>query len=111
MITVNIANDYTKKPGGRHIKEGPYSGEDFRNTILAPAFQKAQIKKEDLLVILDGGYGYATSFLEEAFGGLARDTLNSSVLKIKFTSEEEPTLVSKIYQYMRDALKEQGVAV
>lgn len=54
---------------------------------------------------------YATSFLEESFGGLARETLNPAVLKIKLISEEEPSLIAKIYQYMRDALKEQGVAL
>ncbi len=111
MITINIANDYTKKPGGRHITEGPFSGEDFRNTMLAPAFQKAQAQKDDLLVNLDGGYGYATSFLEESFGGLARETVNPSVLKIKLISEEEPSLIDKIYQYMRDALEERGITV
>ena len=111
MITINIANEYTKMPGGRHVGEGQFSGEDFRISMLTPAFQKAQEKKEDLLVNLDGGYGYATSFLEESFGGLARETLNPAVLKIKLISEEEPSLIAKIYQYMRDALKEQGVAV
>lgn len=48
MITINIANEYTKMPGGRHVGEGQFSGEDFRRSMLAPAFQKAQEKKGGL---------------------------------------------------------------
>lgn len=53
---------------------------------------------------MDGGYGYATSFLEEAFGGLARKTNDKDILKIKIISDEEPALVKKVRQYMKDAL-------
>ena len=28
-MTINIAKDYSKTPGGRFIKEGEYSGEDL----------------------------------------------------------------------------------
>ena len=60
---------------------------------------------DQLTVILDGGYGYATSFLEEAFGGLAREMRNSKIKDIIIISEEEPQLISKIQQYITDALK------
>ena len=56
MITVNIAADYTKMPGGRLIKEGPFSGEDFREKILKPNYLKAKESKQNLTVILDGGF-------------------------------------------------------
>ena len=103
MIRIDVAQEYTKTPGGRFIAEGEYSGEDFRERLLKPRFLEAQERGETLTVILDGGYGYATSFLEEAFGGLARE-LNSRDLKIKIISDEEPELVQKIAQYIRDAL-------
>lgn len=77
MITINIATDYTKTPGGRFISEGEYSGQDFREKVLKPKFLQALENNDQLTVILDGGYGYATSFLEEAFGGLAREMRNS----------------------------------
>lgn len=103
-MVINIANDYTKSPGGRFIDEGEYSGEDFRERILSPAFEECQTRGEKLTVILDGGYGYGSSFLEEAFGGLARKTNNSDILKISLISDEEPKLIDDIVGYMKDAL-------
>ena len=105
MITINIATDYTKTPGGRFISEGDYSGQDFREKVLKPKFLQALENNDQLTVILDGGYGYATSFLEEAFGGLAREMRNSKIKDIIIISEEEPQLISKIQQYITDALK------
>ena len=105
MITINIATDYTKTPGGRFISEGEYSGQDFREKVLKPKFLQALENNDQLTVILDGGYGYSTSFLEEAFGGLAREMRNSKIKDIIIISEEEPQLISKIQQYITDALK------
>ena len=105
MITINIATDYTKTPGGRFISEGEYSGQDFREKVLKPKFLQALENNDQLTVILDGGYGYATSFLEEAFGGLAREMRSSKIKDIIIISEEEPQLISKIQQYITDALK------
>lgn len=104
-MTINIANDYTKSPGGRYIIEGEYSGEDFRERILLPAFEKCQSNDEELIINLDGGYGYGSSFLEEAFGGLARKTKNHNILKITIISDEEPQLINDILKYMKDELK------
>ena len=92
-MTINIAKDYSKTPGGRFIKEGEYSGEDFREKILAPAFAKCKKNGEQLTVNLDGGYGYGSSFLEEAFGGLVRKNKDKSILQIKLISDEEPKLI------------------
>lgn len=104
-IIINIAGEYTKTPGGRFKKEGKYSGEDFRVSILRPKFEMAEKSGDELIVNLDGGYGYATSFLEEAFGGLARETKNKDVLKIKIISDEEPALIEKIKAYMQEVFK------
>lgn len=106
MITINIAQDYTRTPGGRFSAEGKYSGEDFREKILKPKFEEAQVNNDTLFVILDGGYGYATSFLEEAFGGLARELKNPALKNIVIISEEEPALVGKVKQYITDALNQ-----
>ena len=108
MIIINIAKDYSKMPGGRFAKEGPYSGEDFRKSILKPKNQEAKKKNKQLPVILDRGYGYATSFLEEAFGGLARELGDSNILNIRIISDEAPALVAKIEGYIRDALRTRG---
>lgn len=101
---ISIANDYTKTPGGRHAKEGRFSGEDFRQNILYPAFAESLEKGYMLTVDLDGGFGYGSSFLEEAFGGLARMTHDHRILSIRIISDEEPRLVDDIRKYMEDAL-------
>jgi hypothetical protein len=71
MNKLRIA-DYASSPGGRFISDGDFSGEWFRDQILAPALLAVKDKSEKLEVELDGTSGYGSSFLEEAFGGLVR---------------------------------------
>ena len=108
MIEINIAREYSKTPGGRYIKEGKYSGEDFRERFLKPRYLEAQESDDILIVNLDGGYGYGSSFLEEAFGGLIRSLKNVDLERIRIVSEEEPQLSEDIKKYMSDALKNEG---
>ena len=69
--------DFTKYPGGRFVKDGPGSGEQFRRDVLLPAFKQSG----KICVLLEGAYGYPISFLEEAFGGLTpRPKLSIAVL-------------------------------
>ena len=114
-MIINISKEYTKMPGGRTILEGEYSGEEFREKLLKPAYLETCRIGDNLTVVLDGGYGYATSFLEEAFGGLVRCIDDKKLLKgierIKIVSEEEPAWVDKVSLYISDALKEKGVKV
>lgn len=108
-IVINIARDYTQTPGGRYISEGPYSGEEFRKNILRPEFERFIFSEDcDMTVILDGGYGYAPSFLEEAFGGLAHETQNQKIRKIKIISDEEPEQLKKIKGYINGALEDKN---
>ena len=103
-MMIRIADEFTKIPGGRHISDGPHSGEEFREKMLKPAFYDAKMKKEKLVVDLDGGFGYGTSFLDEAFGGLARVTKDPEVLNIQIISTEEPTLVERVMSFMKSGL-------
>ena len=104
-IQINIAKEYTKTPGGRYISEGNFSGEDFRQTILKPAFERAIVESKTLVVVLDGGYGYSPSFLEEAFGGLVRETKDTRVAQIVIVSDEEPGQIEKIKGYINSELR------
>ena len=105
-IIINIACDYTRTPGGRYISEGAFSGEDFREKILKKKVVEALSKKVEVTVILDGGFGYAPSFLEEAFGGLARELQDNSLLSIiHIVSEEEPKLAEDVFGYIKEALE------
>lgn len=74
--------------------------------MLYPCYLESVSLQEPLTVNLDGGYGYGSSFLEEAFGGLARETKDRNVLKIKIVSNEEPRLIEDVKRYMEVALNE-----
>lgn len=107
-MNINICKDYTDTPGGRYIKQGDFSGEDFRNKLLKPKYIEAIEKGEKLKIDLDGGYGYGSSFLEEAFGGLIRelDKNYKQVLEvIEVKSDDEPSLIDDITKYINDAIK------
>ena len=107
MILINICNDFTDTPGARYRSEGDFSGEEFRETILIPKYEEAVKSKQQLKIELDGGYGYATSFLEESFGGLARIYQIQEVLDtLLFVSEDEPSLIEEITEYIKNARQE-----
>lgn len=100
-MIIHIATDFTETPGARYRLEGDYSGEEFREAILEPKFLEARGAGEKLTIDLDGGYGYPTSFLEEAFGGLARKYGASSVSAVLvFISRDEPSLIDEIREYI-----------
>lgn len=69
LVTINVAKDFSRTPGGRYIAHGPASGEEFRQKLLIPNLQAERY----LVVELDGAWGYPASFLEEAFGGVVRE--------------------------------------
>jgi hypothetical protein len=96
--------EFTSTPGARYTWEGPYSGEEFRESYLAPAFLRARKANTTLTVDLDGTSGYATSFLEESFGGLARRYGIADVLRIvKIKCDDEPASIARIDGYIRNA--------
>ena len=107
MLVINIAKEFTDAPGPRYIANGDFSGEAFREQILIPKYKQAIENNEKLEINLDGGYGYPSSFLEEAFGGLARiyepqDVLNT----LTFISNEEPPLIPAIKRFIEEARDE-----
>ncbi len=104
MIKYSIAKSYTDTPGPRYQNEGEFSGEHFRKTVLLNLVKEAKEKAEQIELNLDGGYGYPTSFLEEAFGGLIRELKDESLLSMfVFISDEEPALIDEIKTYMSAA--------
>ena len=104
MKRISIAESFNSAPGSRNVDEGSYSGEEFLNRILQPAFEEVLKSNSKLLVDLDNTEGYATSFLEEAFGGLARKHGAKVVLKtLEFKSDDEPLLIEEIKSYIEDA--------
>lgn len=105
MTTIlNIANDFSPTPGARYRTDGKFSGQEFYESILNKAFSKTSSIGQKLVIVLDGTAGYATSFLDEAFGRLARDF---GVEKVKsglsLVSVEEPELLEEIDEYIENA--------
>lgn len=99
MKQIDISKNFSDVPAGRYKTDGPNSGERFRNDLLVPALQT----RERVEVILDGAEGYGSSFLEEAFGGLVRNTdytreyLASNLIIISHSKE---------YEFYRDLVLE-----
>lgn len=100
-IVINIANDFSRYPLGRTPADSDFSGETLRKYYLAPAL-RCGFGTSIVEVELDGTCGYASSFLEEAFGGLVRvDGFYPSVLDLRLRLISEnivlTTLISRIY--------------
>ena len=94
----------TSLPGPRYEWQGEGSGEEFRDGHLLPAFNQALERGETLTVDMEGAeFGYPTSFLEEAFGGLSRICGTKRVqesIEIRPVSDD-PYLVDEILHYVQ----------
>jgi len=98
-VLIRISEDFTDAPGGRHRADGEWSGEEFREDFLES--HMGSPVGEEIVVDLDRTFGYATSFLEEAFGGLARVFGSQAVLsRLRFISTEDPELIERINTYI-----------
>ena len=114
MSVVRVA-DHAPAPGGRFVKDGPFSGEWFRENILTPALLDAIAHQEPLTVELDGVAGYGSSFLEEAFGGLVRRGIVARAdlqryLSVVAKSKAYEPFQGLVGRYMRDAQRTPAAA-
>lgn len=94
-----IAKDFSRSPSGRSLEDGPYSGQLFRDTILAPALREGPVE-----VNLDGVLTLGSSFLDEAFGGLIREagfTVAEIKQKLTITGRIE-TFTNKAWSHIND---------
>lgn len=94
---VSILNDYNEYPGPRYTDQGDASGEDFYIKVLNGAFFSSIKNNQILEINLDNTAGYASSFLDEAFGNLVYDfTLSLVKNNISIVSNDEPSWISII---------------
>lgn len=106
LKTISIAKNFSETPGPRAKDEGNFSGQEFLESLLLPAFEEAVREDGVLLIDLDGTEGYATSFLEAAFGELARRFPDAEVVAhLDFKSDDEPYLIDEIRKYIAEARK------
>jgi hypothetical protein len=91
-LYLSVAQDFSRTPGPRREVQGKFSGEVFRDTVLLPKFREAVKHHQKLIVDLDYTAGYASSFLEEAFGGLVRRGVPPREIleHLEIKSEQEP---------------------
>lgn len=103
---IRIVDEFTPYPGGRFPVGKNDSGQELREGLLWPELEKAIKGGYRLIINLDGGAGFGSSFLDEAFGGLvrihrvSRKTLSE---KLRFISDEDPYCVEEIWEYIDNA--------
>lgn len=90
-MEISVLNDFSEYPGLRHCVISEKSGEEFYHSVLNKEFKEAYEKGSKLIVNLDNTAGYASSFLDEAFGNLVFDfTLEVVKKTITIISNQEP---------------------
>ena len=97
---IDVVRDFSRYPAGRTAEDGPFSGQAFRERILVPALEADGV----ISVRLDGAAGYASSWLEEAFGGLVRAGYDKEMLlrRVVIVSRDA-SLIGEVRGYMARA--------
>ena len=91
MKTISVLKEFSEFPGLRHCNISENSGEEFYHGLLNSEFKNVLDSKDKLVVDLDETAGYASSFLDEAFGNLVFDfTLEIVKKHIEIISNQEP---------------------
>lgn len=81
-LRLKVSEAFTRLPGPRYRRQGAGSGEELREEHLGPLYERARRERRRLVVDLDGSeFGYPIGFIEEAFGGLAREHGAAEVLQ------------------------------
>lgn len=100
---ITVGSDFSRFPAGRTPLDGPYCGEKFRKEILMPALREY----DSVIVDLSGTVGYGSSFLEEVFGGLYRESSidDAMINKLQVTANDrhKKFYVDRVRVYMEQA--------
>ena len=96
-LSYRFAKEFTEFPGGRARDDGDYSGEEFYEEVLLPLYQK----RERVLLDLEGARGFATAFLDGAFGEFAARHGRAEFEKyFEVMASDDPTLPDEIAKCM-----------
>lgn len=90
FTTISLIEQFTDAPGSRYKWQGDHSGEQFRDDFILPALSSS----DKVSVDLNGALGLPSSFLDEAFGEIARS--NPLLLK-KLSISLDDNSVAKAY--------------
>lgn len=105
-IQISIAKDFSVYPGARYKRDGNHSGEQFYEEILKPKLSSIwDDPKKDVMIDLDGTFGFASSFISEVFIRVVKDFKDKAIIKkkLKFKSNDEPLLVNAILDIIDEA--------
>ncbi|MBJ8442217.1 STAS-like domain-containing protein [Acinetobacter junii] len=100
---IDIAEKFSDSPSGRYVDDGDFCGEIFLKEYLLPNIHKYKKIVLDFSNVL----GYGSSFLEEAFGGLVRETGMSKAefeSHVEIKSANDPFLLEEINGYVDEQL-------
>lgn len=102
-IKYMFSDEYSKYPGGRFERLGPYSGEDFRDNVLRKIFETPG---ESIEIDATGVVtSFSPSFLDECFGQLAKEYgVEQFNAKVKLFSSDNPGLNEKMMYYVERAI-------
>ncbi len=106
-LVIDVGKDFSRFPGGRFSQQGPYSGQAFREQIVGPVLAHGG----NVVFDLDSVVGLASSFVEEAFGGLIREVVaqgqdaRALIAHISFISTKVPSYAEEIRGYMLEAME------
>ena len=102
VVKYKFAEKYTKFPGGRFERLGPYSGEDFREKVLREIFKSGKSIEIDATGVVTS---FSPSFLDEAFGTLAKEYgLEKFKKTVNLFSDDNPALAEKMMYYVERAI-------
>lgn len=114
LMQIDVAKQFSPYPSGRFPADGTYNGQRFREEILLPALKRAKSADgSKVLVDIDGVRSFGSSFLEEAFAGLIRNSEFSrseldALLEIVCTKPHLAFFKDSIVSYINDAVPQQA---
>jgi len=104
MIKIKVAEDFSKYPGTRNKIDGDFSGEEFREKCLEPHFVDPSDNSKIVIDFDGGAEAYAPSFIEEAFGGLARiHGIPRCLERIEIISNEDALIEREIMDCIKES--------
>tara|TARA_B100000676_G_C18051339_1_gene831390 strand:- start:1313 stop:1642 length:330 start_codon:yes stop_codon:yes gene_type:complete len=108
-MKICIADEFTDAPGARYRTDGPKSGEEFFEDLLDSRFIQSLEAGESLIIDFDGTWGYASSFISEAFGRLSKKHGKEKVTKnLVMISQEDPDLPSDVLDVVKNPFTEKN---
>ena len=96
-MRIKVATDFSDTPGARYYNDGEFSGQQFYEKVLRPAFRACIEKGEMLEVDCDDCYGFPSSFISESFGKLSTEFGRDTVLRgMVIVTQHDPLLPEQI---------------